>query len=152
MDLRIAELLANRTPPTAGEVKDLANKVLRVRDGAGFRAARVESLRSEHGPAFLINDRFCLVWTRESAIRGLDPTRRIGFSSGYPGWVILVADLDRIADFFTTVPFDFRVLEPSRLLKACSSWHKALLEALAPGKLGPSRANTPPYTEMAAHS
>lgn len=79
---------------------------------------------------FIINDRTALVWTREDPSKYFRNTEFHDNAYFYRAWSCMLIDLEDIYGQHEGKRIDLGSIDRSRLIKAYSSWHRALYDAL----------------------
>lgn len=123
-------MLINRDPPSFDEVRGLAKIYTNSSELLGCKNQDMRAFPSSEWDGFLINNQTGLVWTREDPSKYFQNTEFHENVYFYRAWSCLLIDLKDIYGFFEGNKIDFGVIEPNRLIKAYSSWHRALYDAL----------------------
>ena len=130
MDRLVKSLLINRDPPTFDEVRGLAKIYSNSSELLRCKNEEMRAFQTSEWEGFLINNRTALIWTREDPSKHFTNNEFHDNAYFYRAWSCLLIDLDDIYGRYEGKKIDFESIEPQRLIKAYSSWHRALYDAL----------------------
>lgn len=141
MDQLTSSILINRDPPAFLELRELANTYIGSSELLKVGNLNMGVLRQIEWNSFIINNQTALAWTRKNPqpyfIRS-DFTDNIHL---YSGWSCMLLDLEGIAAFLEGTEINLEEMEPYRRVKAYSSWHRALYDAIEYECKRPVRVN-----------
>lgn len=130
MDRLVKSLLINRDPPNFNEVRGLAKIYSNSSELLRCKNEEMRAFQTSEWEGFLINNRTALLWTREDPSKYFTQTEFHDNAYFYRAWSCLLVDLDDVYDRYEGKKIDLETIEPQRLIKAYSSWHRALYDAL----------------------